>query len=48
VRIRLLRARRTVERRLIPKHANLRGLAEKAKKALADVSDLDLFQAQVA
>lgn len=48
VRIRLLRARRTVERRLIPKHAHLRVLAEKAKQALADVSDLDLFQAQVA
>jgi DNA-directed RNA polymerase specialized sigma24 family protein len=53
VRIRLLRARRSVERRLSrPKHTRLRGLAEKAKQALTDVSDvdfdLDLYEAQVA
>ncbi len=44
-----LRARRSVERRLNrPKHTRLRGLAEKAKQALADVSDLDIYEAQVA
>ena len=49
VRIRLLRARRSVERRLShPKHTRLRGLAEKAKQALADVADLEMYEAQVA
>jgi RNA polymerase sigma factor (sigma-70 family) len=50
VRIRLLRARRSVERRLNrPKHARLRGLAEKARQALADASDMEMYvEAKVA
>ena len=41
VRIRLLRARRSVERRLSrPKHARLRDLAEKTKKALASALEV--------
>lgn len=50
VRIRLLRARRSVERRLSrPKHARLRSLADKARQALADASDMDGYlEAKVA
>lgn len=54
VRIRLLRARRSVERRLNrPKHVQLRSLAAKAKQALADAVDadamnVDMYEAQVA
>jgi RNA polymerase sigma-70 factor (ECF subfamily) len=50
VRIRLLRARRSVERRLNKsKHFQLRGLAAKARKALADgIEDMDMYEAQVA
>jgi DNA-directed RNA polymerase specialized sigma24 family protein len=49
VRIRLLRARRSVERRLNrPKHIRLRSLAEKTKKALADAVEFDVYEAQVA
>jgi RNA polymerase sigma factor (sigma-70 family) len=50
VRIRLLRARRSVERKLSkPKHARLRGLAEKARQALVDATDMDSYlEAKVA
>jgi RNA polymerase sigma factor (sigma-70 family) len=49
VRIRLLRARRGVERRLNrSKHGQLRSLAAKAKQALAEVVDVDMYEAQVA
>lgn len=46
VRIRLLRARRSVERRLNrSKHVQLRSLAQKAKRALADSVPTDLCEA---
>jgi RNA polymerase sigma factor (sigma-70 family) len=49
VRIRLLRARRSVERRLSrPKHARLRNLAEKTKQALASALDVSPYEARVA
>jgi DNA-directed RNA polymerase specialized sigma24 family protein len=49
VRIRLLRARRSVERRLSrPKQAKLRNLAEKTRKALANVMDAPAFEPRVA
>jgi len=49
VRIRLLRARRSVERRLSrPKHARLRNLAEKTKRALASALEVPGFEAKVA
>jgi DNA-directed RNA polymerase specialized sigma24 family protein len=50
VRIRLLRARRSVERKLSrPKHARLRSLAEKTKKALASSVELEpVYQRKVA
>ncbi len=52
VRIRLLRARRSVERRLSrPKHARLRSLAEKTKQALAGAlehSTVPALEAKVA
>jgi DNA-directed RNA polymerase specialized sigma24 family protein len=50
VRIRLLRARRSVERKLSrPKHARLRSLAEKTKKALASSIELEpTYQRKVA
>ncbi|MBV8072187.1 MAG: RNA polymerase sigma factor [Acidobacteriaceae bacterium] len=50
VRIRLLRARRSVERRLSkPKHARLRNLAEKTKKALASALETPgAYEAKVA
>jgi RNA polymerase sigma factor (sigma-70 family) len=52
VRIRLLRARRSVERRLSrPTHVHLRNLAEKTKNALSNALDLDgpaTYQAKVA
>jgi hypothetical protein len=44
-----LRARRSVERRLSrPKHARLRSLAEKTKKALANAIDVHTLEAKVA
>jgi len=49
VRIRLLRARRSVERRLNrSKHVQLRSLAAKAKKALSEAADVEMYEAQVA
>src|SRR3954447_20967456 len=49
VRIRLLRAPRSVERRLSrPKHAKLRNLAEKTRKALADAFEVPGFETKVA
>jgi DNA-directed RNA polymerase specialized sigma24 family protein len=49
VRIRLLRARRSVERRLSrPKQARLRTLAEKTKKALASALEVQSYEARVA
>jgi RNA polymerase sigma factor (sigma-70 family) len=46
VRIRLLRARRSVEKRLNrPKHVQLRSLAEKSKKALAGAFEAELCEA---
>jgi RNA polymerase sigma-70 factor (ECF subfamily) len=49
VRIRLLRARRSVERRLNrSKHVQLRSLAAKAKRALSDAVEVEMYEAQVA
>jgi RNA polymerase sigma-70 factor (ECF subfamily) len=49
VRIRLLRARRSVERRLNrSKHVQLRSLAAKAKKALSEAVEVEMYEAQVA
>jgi RNA polymerase sigma-70 factor (ECF subfamily) len=49
VRIRLLRARRSVERRLTKhKHSRLRSLAGKTRKALATVLEADAYEAKVA
>jgi len=49
VRIRLLRARRSVERRLSrPKHARLRNLAEKTRHAFANALDVPVYEPRVA
>ena len=49
VRIRLLRARRSVEKRLSkPRHGKLKTLAEKARKAIASGLDVNNFDARVA
>ena len=49
VRIRLLRARRSVERRLSrPKHTRLRTLAEKTRRALATALDVPTLEPKVA
>lgn len=49
VRIRLLRARRSVERRINrPRHARLRDLAAKTRKALANALEIPAFEAKVA
>jgi len=49
VRIRLLRARRSVEKRLNKsKHGQLRTLAAKAKRALTDVVEVEMYKTQAA
>jgi len=49
VRIRLLRARRSVEKKLSrPRHAKLKTLAEKARKAISNGFDVQNMEAQVA
>src|SRR5690348_5650969 len=49
VRIRLLRARRSVERRLSrPKHARLRSLAQKARQALTSTFEIQDLEPKVA
>jgi RNA polymerase sigma-70 factor (ECF subfamily) len=49
VRIRLLRARRSVEKRLNKsRHGQLRTLAAKAKRALTDVVEVEMYNTQAA